>query len=451
MIAAELDDSHVLQRAHHYLTNWSALADRIPVHDLLDRIYHESQLIERYAATSPPSLQPRVRANLIRFLEMALELDSGRYPSLMHFLLHIRELQQQERDAPDEAPMQTEDARVSIMTIHASKGLEAPVVFLADTINVDSNKDSLSALVEWPAQDERPTHIQIIPASETRDQISEHYLEIQQRADLREQCHLLYVAVTRAKQCLYISGCKTSRSANTDWYTYAENALAALTAASESPLRWSYKELLPAKEHTIPLTTTTAPVIPPFYFNNVLQNERVIAPSKTRNTSSICGDEDATQRGIIIHRALDLLSRQPPWTLNQTRQTLCHEMNRAVTDDLITRSLNEAQSLINDPAFKKIFAAAPTFRALNECALNYKTDNEQVTGIIDRLLISNTEIVIVDYKTHRVSESEISELIEEYTSQMRYYAEGARQAWPGRNIQSVLVFTYCRKMVEVDC
>ena len=382
---------------------------------------------------------------------MALELDSGRYPSLMHFLLHIRELQQQERDAPDEAPMQTEDARVSIMTIHASKGLEAPVVFLADTINVDSNKDSLSALVEWPAEDERPTHIQIIPASETRDQISEHYLEIQQRASLREQCHLLYVAVTRAKQCLYISGCKTSRSANTDWYTYAENALAALTAASESPLRWSYKELLPAKEHTIPLTTTTAPVIPPFYFNNVLQNERVIAPSKTRNTSSICGDEDATQRGIIIHRALDLLSRQPPWTLNQTRQTLCHEMNRVVTDDLITSSLNEAQSLINDPAFKKIFAAAPTFRALNECALNYKTDNEQVTGIIDRLLISNTEIVIVDYKTHRVSESEISELIEEYTSQMRYYAEGARQAWPGRNIQSVLVFTYCRKMVEVDC
>ena len=126
-------------------------------------------------------------------------------------------------------------------------------------------------------------------------------------------------------------------------------------------------------------------------------------------------------------------------------------MNRAVTDDLITISLNEAQSLINDPAFKKIFAAAPTFRALNECALNYKTDNEQVTGIIDRLLISNTEIVIVDYKTHRVSESEIPELIEEYTPQMRYYAEGARLAWPGRNIQSVLVFTYGRRMVEVDC
>ncbi|HEX5636886.1 MAG TPA: 3'-5' exonuclease, partial [Gammaproteobacteria bacterium] len=224
-IAAERDEQHPLHRAHHYLCSWSALADRIPVHDLLDRIYHESQLVERYVATSPPSLKPRVRANLIRFLEMALDLDSGRYPSLMHFLLHIRELQQQERDAPDEAPMQTDDARVRIMTIHASKGLEAPVVFLADTINNDPNRDTLSALVEWPAQQERPTHIQLIPTKDSRDQISDTCLDNQKRTESQEQLHLLYVAVTRAKQCLYISACRPEIKPSTDWYTPIENAV----------------------------------------------------------------------------------------------------------------------------------------------------------------------------------------------------------------------------------
>ena len=44
-LASELDASHPLHRAHQHLGDWSALADRIPVHDLLDRIYHESQLI----------------------------------------------------------------------------------------------------------------------------------------------------------------------------------------------------------------------------------------------------------------------------------------------------------------------------------------------------------------------------------------------------------------------
>ena len=449
-IATELDDTHPLYRAHKYLGDWSALADRIPVHDLLDRIYHESQLIERYVATSPPSLKPRVRANLIRFLEMALDLDSGRYPSLMHFLLHIRELQQQERDAPDEAPMQTTDARVKIMTIHASKGLEAPVVFLADTITIDPSRDTLSALVEWPAQQERPTHIQLIPASDARDQISNTCLDAQKRTESQEQLHLLYVAVTRAKQCLYISGCRPDRSASTDWYTPLANAVRALTGDEEAPLVWRHKQLIPASKNITAITTAVAPALPPFYFNNVTHIERVISPSNTSDSAGITGDADGSQRGIIIHRALELLSRQPPYTLTQTRQTLCNEMLLAAENTLITASLNEAQALINDPAFKDIFFPALTIRALNECALSYKTTKGQVIGTIDRLLISDSEIMIVDYKTHRVSEPEMDALAEEYRSQMRHYADGARLAWPGRVVKTVLVFTYCRKRFVVD-
>ena len=452
-LATTLDADHALQRAHLALHNWSALADRIPVHDLLDHIYHQSQFIERYVATTPPALKPRVRANLIRFLEMALDLDSGRYPSLMHFLSHIRELQQQERDAPDEAPMQTSDARVHIMTIHASKGLEAPVVFLADTINIDSNKDSLSALVEWPAQAERPTHIQLIPGSETRDQISEHYLEAQKLAALKEQCHLLYVAVTRAKQCLYISGCRATRSADTDWYSYAEQALTHLNADAEQSLRWQYKTFATVAAAVTPKISSVTPALPAFYFNNTLQTERVIAPSKTHdaNDSNYSSDEDGTQRGIILHRALDLLSRQPPWSKQQTLQSLCHEHQLPGDHELIATAMTEASALINDTDFSELFSSNPTTRALNECALSYKTDKEQVTGIIDRLLISDTEIMIIDYKTHRVETSKIPELVKQYTSQMQYYAEGARRAWPGRKITAMLVFTHCRKMVEVEC
>lgn len=451
-LAPELDEQHPLHRAHESLNNWSSLADRIPVHDLLDRIYHESQFIERYVASSPDSLKPRVRANLIRFLEMALDLDSGRYPSLMHFLLHIRELQQQERDAPDEAPMQTLDARVKIMTIHASKGLEAPVVFLADTINIDSNRDTLSALVEWPAQQERPTHIQLIPTSDLRDSISNQYLEIQKRTEAQEQMHLLYVAVTRAKQCLYVSGCRPDRQASTDWYTPVETALRTLNPASEAAA-WRYGELLASSENITSPATIATPVLPAFYFNNVSPVERVMSPSHSSDSSDSTdksGDADGQQRGIIIHRALELLSRQPAWSIEQTRQALCSEMMLSADHELITEAMTETQALINDPAFNTLFFPDTHIRARNECSLSYKTDQGQVIGTIDRLLISDNEILIVDYKTHRVSAAETAALAAEYRSQLRYYADGARMAWPGRVVKTVLVFTYCRQIVEVD-
>ncbi|MDQ1363899.1 MAG: ATP-dependent helicase/nuclease subunit [Pseudomonadota bacterium] len=449
-IAQELNDQHPLHRAHQLLGNWSALADHIPVHDLLDRIYHESQLLERYVASTPPALKPRVRANLIRFLEMALDLDSGRYPSLMHFLLHIRELQQQERDAPDEAPMQTGDARVKIMTIHASKGLEASVVFLADTINTDNNRDTLSALVEWPAQHERPTHMQLIPASNARDCISEHYLDIQKLAEEQELAHLLYVAVTRAKQCLYISGCRPSRNIGTDWYTPIENAMRSLTLATDAPLAWRYKELSPATPAGPAASATAQAVLPPFYFSNITFTGQIISPSTSSDMAGANGDADGQQRGTLIHRALDLLSRQPPWTPNQTLQALSTEMMLPAEDALLAQCLNEAQSVISESTFRNIFFPATNIRALNECSLSYQTDKGQVIGNIDRMLISDNEILIVDYKTHRVDEQAITALAEKYTSQMRHYARGAHLAWPGRIIKTVLVFTFCRKMVVVN-
>ena len=69
---AEGTVSPALVRAHDLLARWMALADTLPVHDLLDRIYHEGDLPARYAAAVPPALRPAVAANLQAFMELAL-------------------------------------------------------------------------------------------------------------------------------------------------------------------------------------------------------------------------------------------------------------------------------------------------------------------------------------------------------------------------------------------
>ncbi|MCK5334897.1 MAG: UvrD-helicase domain-containing protein, partial [Gammaproteobacteria bacterium] len=135
-----LDAQHPISRAYHFLEKWRTKTDQIPVHDLLDIIFYDTNLLNRYQAACADSARTQVKANLLGFLDLALEIDSGRYPSVTHFLNKLRSLKKLDTEAPDEASANSGMARVNIMTIHAAKGLEAPVVFMADTASVSTPK-----------------------------------------------------------------------------------------------------------------------------------------------------------------------------------------------------------------------------------------------------------------------------------------------------------------------
>jgi ATP-dependent helicase/nuclease subunit A len=109
------------------------LVDVMPVHDLLDRIYFDADVMRRYEAAVPTATRAGVTANLHAFMEVALSTDSGRYPSLQGFL---HELANMRRAAAEEAPdvgiIAEGSNAVRILTVHGAKGLEAPVVWLLD-------------------------------------------------------------------------------------------------------------------------------------------------------------------------------------------------------------------------------------------------------------------------------------------------------------------------------
>ena len=141
------------------LERWRALAGHVPVHDLLDRIFHEADIVQRYRAAFPSALQPRVAASLTRFIELALEVDNGRYPSLPRFLDQLNRLRRSDTDQPDEStPVDEDSQRVRIMTIHGAKGREAPVVFLADSATTSKLRSVYKAMFDWPGDSDRPTH-----------------------------------------------------------------------------------------------------------------------------------------------------------------------------------------------------------------------------------------------------------------------------------------------------
>jgi len=83
VVAAAIPSQSIacLQRAAELLKNWLAFADKLPVHDLLDRIYFEGDVLARYSAVLPPEMRAKVAANLHAFMEIALSVDAGATPA----------------------------------------------------------------------------------------------------------------------------------------------------------------------------------------------------------------------------------------------------------------------------------------------------------------------------------------------------------------------------------
>ncbi len=198
--------STALADACRQLTEWMSWAARLPVHDLLDRILGESDLVRRYQRYVPEALQASVEANLHAFLEQALNLDSGRYPSLPRFLQELDDLESFERDAPDEGGLGAVGNAVRIMTIHAAKGLEAPVVWLLEPRAYRNRAEAGQWFVDWQPGEDRPQHFSLIPSKDELGSARLARLEQERRLDQREDYNLLYVALTRARQLLVVSG-----------------------------------------------------------------------------------------------------------------------------------------------------------------------------------------------------------------------------------------------------
>ncbi len=212
--------SPALARAQTLLARWLDLAGVLPVHDLLDRIYFEADVRRRYAAVAPAALHAQVQANLDAFVELALLVDSGRYPSLPRFVDELAGLKRHAaEDAPDEGAAQGGDA-VRVMTIHGAKGLEAEIVVLADA-HARTAAEAERVLVVWPPQAPAPEHVSLVArGDDARDAARAGWFSDDDAQREQEDWNLLYVAATRARQVLILSGSKPAGGESDDtWYT----------------------------------------------------------------------------------------------------------------------------------------------------------------------------------------------------------------------------------------
>ena len=188
----------VLGRAAGLLQRWRADSLRLPPHDLLDRIVAEGDAMRRYAAAVPPARRGAALAAIDALLAQALLLDGGRYATPYGFVraLRRRALKATLPAAPD---------AVQLLTVHGAKGLEAKAVFLMDTEPERRPGERLSLLVDWPVGSERPLRCAFLASEAACPRSLQSLLDAENAARRRETLNLLYVAMTRARECIVVS------------------------------------------------------------------------------------------------------------------------------------------------------------------------------------------------------------------------------------------------------
>jgi ATP-dependent helicase/nuclease subunit A len=421
-------DETACQQAHHWLDAQLARADQMPPFVFLSRLLDAPDGRTRLTE----ALGEEVVDPLGMLLDAALRYEQEEVASLQGFL-HWLNLQSSDikRD-PDQARGQ-----VRLMTIHGAKGLEAPVVILADSCSKPSGGQSIITIDGMPIW-YRKTSNALGPVATA--------LAAQKLRDDQEYWRLYYVAITRAADHLFVTGWRSARSKGDvkTWHDIVLQSLTNMGAEAQDHPRFAQSWHIGAAALALPDARSLAPA-------SVRQITTIIpapaepTPGRPLRPSKL-GDEpplakrgsanaQAQQRGNALHRLLEILpdvARED--RINAAAQLLrAYPLDPALQQDITAAVL----TLLDHPQFAPLFSGD----ALTEAPVSALLPSGMVlSGQIDRLLIRDEEILIVDYKSGSRIPATPQDAPLAYLRQMAAYRWALQQIW-ARPVRAALLWT----------
>ena len=396
-------------------------------------------------------------------LSQALAFEVSHPPALEAFLAWITAdgvVVKRDADAPS--------TEVRLMTIHGAKGLEAPVVVLADAAHAANLGDDRHLLVRLPghAADVPLFHNGAKQLSGDAKALHEAARSTREQEELR----LLYVAITRAADHLFIAGAVAAGKADalgsdTDarWHSRLLRVLAGCDGVqADAQSRWQDSA---APGQTVlrlqrgdwsrgdPDEATVEPDTSNLAVAGGVDLSAAPAPSRPPRplTPSALGRDDvsvapptaamreAALRGRLLHSLFERLPQVAP----ERRPAVALAWLKAQGANEPQAILEAALLVIEAPEFADIFGPD----SLAEAAIAGVDGPLVIAGTVDRLLVAGDRVRLVDFKTGlRVPETAAAVPVP-YIRQMAAYRAVLAAAFPGRRIEAALLYTAAPKLL----
>jgi ATP-dependent helicase/nuclease subunit A len=439
------------------------MAGRFSVHDFFARILGADGGRKRFLAR----LGSEAADILDEFLSLALDHEDKTLPGLQSFIstleLESPTIKREQDSGRDE---------VRIMTVHASKGLEAPVVFLVDSGSkafIHSHVPKFRFLKidgrDVPAW---------VPGKTLSNALTSADDERVKLGAEEEYRRLLYVGMTRAADRLIICGYRGKLENDESWQAMVARALSAnsdrCTAArfSGPDGEWGgYQWRAPAgpprpiRRHEETTTTGQPEESLPDALSRPLPPSRPLPRPLSPSGAGVMIDEEdgeaafvsplfgqkasagrALQKGRLTHRMLQML---PAFPLNEQEAAARRYLSRTAAfwpEHERQALLAAIMGVLRHPDLKSVFDAhaQPEVSIMGTLQLNGR--NHAVSGRVDRLSVgADGKVTILDYKTNRFAPRAPDQVPLAHRAQLAIYREILKPLYPDREISCVLVYT----------
>jgi ATP-dependent helicase/nuclease subunit A len=466
--AVAADETSPWHGTERLLSTYAKLARQLPVHDFYARILGPAGGRAAFLGR----LGSEVSDILDEFLTFALDHEKNGLPGLQAFISGL------EMEAPTVKREQDKERNeIRIMTVHAAKGLEAPVVFLVDGGGKAFNAQHVSGLrlLESAKDSHSPVKLPIWrPPGAASNSIMDADTERLKTAAEEEYRRLLYVGMTRAADRLIVCGYRGKRQNPDTWHAMVTTSLSTdtkgrctpqlfqvaeqqwsgylwrvaggpqqsgielrserETTAERKPLPPALSQALPPQRHLPrPLSPSGAGVIIEEDAADLAVGSALFSPKATPHLSLL--------RGSIQHRFLQMLPSIPP------------EERLAAAERYLQRSVPswshaERQSLIasvfgvlDHPDLPDLFTEQARAEVALMGTLKLGRRDYAVSGRIDRLAVTGKTVVIADFKTNRDVPETADAVPFTYKAQLAIYRALLQPLYPDHAFRCVLIYT----------
>ncbi len=416
---------------------------------------------------------------LDEFLSFCLAEERTGLPGLESFLATLESAGPEIKREMD----QTRD-EVRIMTAHASKGLEAPVVFLVDGGATPFSDQHLPRLMPFEAKGEelrRTKGYLWRSGSDVKNLYSQSMSDtLKERAD-DEYRRLLYVGMTRAEDRLIVCGYHGKRAPNpATWHALVSKALIASCKCEERAHPVAPDTIvhrfrvtpLPAVQLMAepPVAKDEQPVaaIPPELLETLPPVELLPRPLSPSGASALIEETAepvvsarspvldpevepgfAIARGLVLHRLLQMLPGMAEQDRRPAALRYLARAGAAWKDEERQALLSSVEAILGSEDFAPLFAPGSRAEVAIMGSVTVKGKQRTVSGKIDRLAVTGDEVLIVDYKTNRPAPPSFEQVPLAYVTQLALYRALLGPLYPGKRVSAALLFTEIPGLIRI--